>query len=239
MHCNRRPQRYLNFTNALLAVTLSFSPKVLAQSSMSNSSKSTSGGGPYRSVLVALPLLTRGLTGRVEFNLGGRASLAVEGKNENRLEYLSKSEVQRSGESMMNRGQQGSVFLMSYTRPASLSGFFYGLGLGYRREQIDWHQPTSSSFAALTDAQYANHDARLSGATGTARAGYRYVGSEIPLFIGAYAGLQHFQSTAADGPTTTNGQSPSVTPMTTQDKEHLQRRFATSLDLAIEVGFAL
>jgi hypothetical protein len=168
--------------------------------------------------------------------------LALEGGSERPGEDNLKADVQRTGESMISQGRHASLMLFRYSRPYTLAGFYYGGGLGYAQEDITWHKRVSPLSMALTDATYVNHTAELKGATANLRVGYRYVGSEYPLLIGAYAGLRHFQSNVTDGPSSSNAQNLTgapVTPLTADDMAHLQRRYATAPEIGLELGFVL
>ena len=151
---------------------------------------------------------------------------------------MSKSALERTGESMMTKGGQISAFLFRYTRPSTMAGFYYGAGLGYHEESVDWRKPTTAAGSTLVEASLINHNADLSGATGHARIGYRYVGSEYPLLIGTYIGARHYQAKVKDGSGVGANGTPYV-PMSDKDKEHIVHRFQTTAEFGIEIGFVI
>jgi len=237
------------FVVRLQAAALGFafllnSQAALAQSrqnsQLSVSGRRTDGDGAYRSLLVGLPIASteRGPVGRLELNLYGIASLALEGSTERTGEDMSKAVLERTGESMMTKGGQVSLFLFRYTRPFTMAGFYYGGGLGYHEENVDWRQPSNAAGSTLVDAALIHHNAALSGPTGHARIGYRYVGSEYPLLIGTYIGAKHYQAIVKDSSGGGTNGNPLV-PLTDNDKEHLLHRFQTTAEFGIEVGFVI
>ena len=207
---------------------------------LSVSGRRTDGDGAYRSLLVGLPIASteRGPVGRLELNLYGIASLALEGSTERLDEDMSKAAVERTGESMLTKGGQVSVFAFRYTRPLSMAGFYYGAGLGYHEESVNWRKPTTAAGSTLVEASLINHNAALTGPTGHVRIGYRYVGSEYPLLIGTYIGAKHYQATVNDGSGGSADGTPFV-PLSDNDKEHLLHRFQTTAEFGIEVGFVI
>lgn len=208
---------------------------------------SSEGGGSragYRAVVLSLPIVNvgGGMVGRGELNLYGRASLAIEGTYQAKSEDMTKKEQQKTGESMMTQARAISAFLARYSEPMQMAGFYYGLGVGYRQETAKWRlKPDGTMTAAALDEQrFANHAATMAGPTGHVRGGYRYVGKEVPLLIGAYVGLRHFESVVKDAqPSAIPLGGGSYSDMTDAQKEHLKRRFATAPEAGLEIGFAL
>ncbi len=216
--------------------------------SLSATPSSEGGGGSrsgYRAFALSLPIVNvgGGTVGRGELNLYGRGSLAIEGTYQAKGEDMTKKEQQqRNGESMMTQARAVSAFLARYSEPMQMAGFYYGLGVGYRQETAKWRlKPDGTTTAAALDEQrFANHAATMAGPTGHVRGGYRYVGKEVPLLIGAYVGLRHFESVVKDAqPSAGPLGGGSYSDMTDAEKEHLKRRFATAPEAGLEIGFAL
>ena len=244
-------KNFMRFSNALLMVTLgAMGGKAQAADSKQfdlSASPSSNGGGSksgYRAFMIALPVINvgGGTVGRAELNLYGRGSLAIEGTYQGKNEDITKKEQKLTGESMITQARAMTVFLARYGEPTQMAGFYYGLGVGYRRESANWHlKPTgTSAAAALDDVDFANHSASLIGPTGHLRGGWRYVGKEFPLLIGAYVGMRHFESVVSDaqpgGQAVGGG---AYSNMTESEKDRLKRRFATTPEAGLEIGFAL
>ena len=245
---------FKNFTrcsSALLMVTLgAVSGKAQAADSRPfdlSAAPSGNGGGSkggYRAFMLALPVVNvgGGTVGRAELNLYGRGSLAIEGTYQDKGEDITKKEQKLTGESMITQARAITVFLARYSEPMQMAGFYYGLGVGYRHESANWHlKPTGApATAALDEVDFANHSASFVGPTGHLRGGWRYVGKEFPLLIGAYVGMRHFESIVSDAQP--SGQAVgggAYTNMTESEKDHLKRRFATTPEAGLEIGFAL
>lgn len=231
---------------ALVGLSITAGPSAYGQSAgggpFSMSSGRSGGDGPYRSLMLGLPLAStaRGPVGRVELNLYGKGSLAVEGSSEVLAEDLLRSQVAESGESMMTKGGQMSLLYFRYSKPASMAGWYYGMGLGYHEESVQWHRRTSAPGIALADASYVNHSASLRGPTGHGRVGYRYVGTDVPMLVGGYFGLRHFQASISDSKPEDYAES-SVAPvaMSEAERTRLLNRFRTAPEIGIEIGFVL
>jgi hypothetical protein len=198
--------------------------------------------GAYRSIMLGLPLASseRGPVARLELNLFGKGSIAIEGSSKQLDEDLTKTQVAQTGESMMSKGGQASLLFFQYSKPAAMAGWYYGGGVGFHEDTISWHRRTSDAGVALADASFTNHYASLKGPTGHVRGGYRYVGTEIPMLVGAYFGLKHFQATANDAqPEDVVAGTPAPTPMSAADKDHLLDLNRTAAEIGIEIGFVL
>jgi len=207
----------------------------------------TSGGG-YRNFLVSMPLsVTRETVGHFEFNLGGRASIAIEAMGNGPQQDVSDQDQKWTGESLVSQGMGADVMVSRYTQPGRLAGFYWGLGLGYRQQQAKWRvKPASDdqdvNTSLVDDTNRLDHDATLSGATGHFRAGYRYVGVDAPVLIGAYVGARHFQAGVRDAKTIQKDDANDgiqYVPMTEAEKERLKRRYETQPEIGIEFGFAI
>jgi hypothetical protein len=206
------------------------------------SSSKSGGDGPYRSLMLGLPLASteRGPIGRVELNIYGKGSIAIEGSSEVLAEDLLRSQVAESGESMMTKGGQMSLFYFRYSKPVSMAGWYYGFGLGYHEESVNWHRRTSALGIALADASFVNHSATLRGPTGHGRLGYRYVGTDVPMLVGGYFGLRHFQASVKDGQSNDDAETTSAPiAMGDSEKTRLLNRFRTAPEIGIEIGFVL
>lgn len=195
---------------------------------------SASAADSYKTMAITLPLLA---PTKLEFNLKSHGSLGVEFRMDRESETFTKKErTDNNGDSLMMKSQQMSLLYSQYSNPKMMSGGFWTLGVGYRRDQGEWLQTPSSTQAATglkLDADgKLQRDIEASGATGHARVGYRYVGESVPFLAGIYVGMRHYQSKFTDKTT-------DVTAETAQDDlESLQRRLATSLEAGIDIGFS-
>lgn len=134
-----------------------------------------------------------------EFNLAGEGGIALEIVNKGVQEESPKNDTNSS--SRLTKAQAISVIYSVYNDPLAMAGFYWGVGAGYRTESVDWLKPDSTQTTALlpdTNPTYVSRLAELKGPTAHGRFGYRYVGKEMPLLIGAYLGLRHFASTVTD-----------------------------------------
>jgi hypothetical protein len=201
--------------------------------------------GPYRSFAMSIPLisLTRESVARMELNLGGEASIAVEGTWIRQGEEYTEKDAEETGEQIESKGREVALYVTRYTQPHAMAGFYWTLGAGYRQMEAKWQTPVDSNdpdgqLSLADDEQRYHHDAAVKGMTGHGRLGYRYVGSDWPLMAGGYAGLRHFQNDISDrekDSKTEDGDAISV--MTDREKDRLVRHYMTALELGLEFGF--
>lgn len=225
---------------------------VLAQGGgASGGGKARSAGDDSRSFLLSLPVvsLSGETLGHMEYNLGGQGTLGIEGGVQNKNERIPEKERLVSGESLVTSAISAGLIVSRYTDPMSMGGFYWTLGVGYREMAAKWSvKPEENDQGiGLVDANTGrlNHDATLKGTTATARFGYRYVGTDIPMAIGIYLGAQHFQATVhdnehknADGTddASSGDESAAYSNMTELEKERLKKSFMTAAQAALEVG---
>lgn len=207
----------------------------------------------YQMMHVSIPIIN--LAGETtfhgEFNLAGEGGLALELTRKRDLEEATQDD-QDKGISRQASAQAIAVHYARYVEPGSMGGFYWGLGAGYRKETVDWlraNNPQGVEFAALENTQWNANLAELTGPTLHGRTGYRYVGKEIPLLIGVFAGLRHFSSSVKDVEGSTSARakfskgSPNTVPPVTattlmeKDKTKLKNVYATRLEGGVEIGF--
>lgn len=208
----------------------------------------STGSETYRSWQFSIPIVTwnREAVGRLECNLAGQATLALEGQSKRRYEEINPDDAETSGESLSSSAVGGALFVSRYTKPWAMAGLYWSLGVGFRRENVSWHvRPDATdpnSNFSLVDEEGVNwHEAELSGATGHVRFGYRYVGTEMPLLAGAYLGARHFQAGARDRDLENDEAGASdqeLAPMTGKERDQLRRRYATRPEIGLEIGFS-
>ena len=237
--------------NCITGVLVGFSANAFAQ----GISKGKSDGGSHRSsgndFALSLPLSLYGESVvRLEANLGHQASLALEGTIKRQDEDISEKEAEKSYESLVTNAKGALLLISRYSEPTRLAGFYWALGLGFRTMNADWQvQPDPSDKKAdlsLTnraedaDVDIFHHRATMHGTTGHLRGGYRYVAQELPLMFGAYIGIRHFQASIKDDQVDDGeaaNQNDRYATMTERERERLKRRYMTTLEPALELGF--
>jgi hypothetical protein len=207
------------------------------------------GGGGYRSFAVTMPLsFSRETNGHLEANLAGKATVSVEGGVRRKGDDVTAKETSETSESIESEGRGGAILISRYSDGMSMSGFYWGLGVGYREIDATWtvkpegDDPQVNSYYLNQSDGTLRHRAQLRGTTGHIRGGYRYVGEEIPFTIGAFVGARHFQAGVKDAEADEDSRDSSRTvddaAMTDREKERLRRRYTTSPELALELGWA-
>lgn len=233
---------------SLLLAAIGVTTPVLAQAAMKAQNNSGDAG---RDVAFALPLALYGESvARFELNLDQRASLSFELNIKRRRDDVREAEAETTQESLLTDAKGGILMISRYSEPNRLAGFYWTLGAGFRTMNADWQvQPdprdkyadlSLTSLAENTDVSVFHHRATLAGTTGHLRAGYRYVAQELPLMIGGYIGIRHFQASVKDAKLEGNegaDQGWFYAPMTERERERLRRRYMTQLEPAIELGF--
>lgn len=202
------------------------------------------GLGQYRSFAMSMPLTITGESvGRLELNLAGKASLALEGNFKREREEASEEAQEERNESMRAEGKGAALFVQRYWDGAAMAGLYWGLGVGYREETVRWRvQPEESdkqvNMSLVDKDRMLNHDAELKGTTGHLRVGYRYVPTDLPFVIGGYLGGRHFQAGVKDGKQTDEEEEENVkqAPLTDAEKERLRRKYTTKPEAGVELG---
>ena len=246
----------LTFSLSLAVTALGASPVAMAQGKpMFNPAMMGGGGedrpsagGAYRTMSLSMPVvtMTRETVGRLEFNLAGKASMALEGMAKGKREEVSEKDMKETGESREAQAKGAAIFVSRYMDGSAMAGLYWGLGLGYRKETIRWRvKPDENdkqvNMGLRDDDQKLHHDAELAGTTGHARFGYRYVGVEVPFVVGAYLGARHFQAGVRDADvkaSDANADSALDAPMTDDEKERLRRQYTTKPEAGIELGIS-
>jgi hypothetical protein len=218
-------------------------PYSAPKASLGSSKKSEAG---YRSFNMMLPVVTlaRQAQGRIEYNMGGIASISIEGTRMVRGEELSDQEVLESGDSLETDAVQGAVLISRYSYGATMSGFYWSLGTGYRKVDAYWRSSPegddASTRMSLADQKgKLNHHLDLSGGTGHGRIGWRWVGESFPMLLGAHIGVRHFNATVKDvEDSKLQTDSMRISPTTNVEKKNLKRRMMTALEPGVELGVA-
>ncbi len=196
--------------------------------------------GNQRTVVVNLPIISIGgeAVGKVEYNLKGEGSIGLEVAIQRETELYTDDEIQeRNGDSILAKGRGVILTYSKYANDAMMSGGYFALGLGYKQVEADWRRSPEEDF--VPSEVYFDSDGKIihsviaKGATGHIRVGYRYVASVLPISIGAYLGVRHFENTIEDREGNRNSLK---TPE--NDLESLSRRLMSSLEPGIEVGMA-
>ncbi len=202
---------------------------------------------------ISIPIINLGETTlHGEFNLAGQGGLALEILNKGVQEEAPKNDPDSN--SRLTRAQAISFIYSVYNDPMAMAGFYWGVGAGYRTESVDWLKPDKSLSTALSpgvDPNYTSRLADLKGPTAHGRFGYRYVGKDVPLLIGAYLGLRHFASTVTDqegtsqvrkeknSPAATQSLAPlNAEQMTESEKSKIHDIYATRGEGGVEIGFS-
>ncbi len=202
----------------------------------------------YKVVSFTIPVvsLTGEPTGRFEFNLSGEASLTLEATYVPKGEELRKKEIEEDGHSpsMMTQGKQVALLVSRYTDSYNLAGFYWSAGVGYRtvdgslKKALEETTATPNTFSVgpIDDLGRASYEFRASGMTLHGRGGYRYVGQSVPFSIGLYLGVRHFVSKVEDLRTQSDEADPTLTELTSDEKNSIKRRFMDRPEGGLEVG---
>ena len=210
---------------------------------------SQSSRGTAQSIQVSMPIINLNgeLCGHLEKNLGGHATLALELSSKRSFEEIPEERQQLTGESRMSKGRGVSVMIARYGDASRMAGFYWGLGIGAREEQVSWQvRPNTRDPAYKTllrdDSGLVSHEATLKGSTGHGRIGYRYVGESAPFVVGAYLGFRQLQASVNDTSTSSSvsksPEEPSFAALSAREKDKLKRVYATRPETGIEVGYS-
>lgn len=192
-----------------------------------------------RMVHVSAPVVTLGrdTAAHIEMNVSNVGSLALEGTYVSEGEEYSPTEVEEEKRSLLSKGYGVSLHFARFTQPASMGGFYWSLGAGYRKMEATWVRPADEQYSLKGDEEL-DDDGRLvtrldaSGVTGHARGGYRYVADSYPFLVGIYLGFKHFESKYQDA-----DENPG-TPTTDKERLHLKYLTMTRPEAAVEIGLS-
>lgn len=193
----------------------------------------------YKSVNISLPIVSfdREAVTKFEWNLKGAGALGLELAVRSEAEVFTKTEIEeRNGDSLMMKSTALAVTYSRFGNPKMMSGGFWGLGLGYRQMQADLLRASDLSQdgqVGLNGNSQLSQELSGNGVTGHARVGYRYVAESLPLSVGAYIGLRHFQNKMEE-----KDKVEGSTAVDEAEIKSLERRFMSQLEPGIEVGLA-
>lgn len=211
--------------------------------------ESRDSGSAYRSFGLTMPVITvsKETVVRMEFNLGGQGAIAVEGSLKKKREEVGESKQEETGESLIAEGKGLALFISRYSNGADMSGFYWGLGLGMREENLSWKvsaekDDPQADYSLTNDKNQFEHQILAKGTTGHLRIGFRYVAQTLPVAAGLYAGARHFQASAEDDDRKKDDQKQydesKSDPMTDSERDRIKRRIATTPEVGLEFGFA-
>lgn len=239
-------QFYVSLTGLTFCL-LSVSTVSLAAGKKMGMSTSSSGGKETdRDFLISIPVVADSTQARIhlEYNVEKTFGLALEAAALGETEMLTKSEIDKTGDSLKVKGSQVSLLFTRYSEPTRLGGFFFALGGGYRQYTADWKKKPDEKTTALQlesadDNGYLHHRIQGSGATGHARVGYRWVAAEWPVSVGGHLGIRHVSSNVKDVEVDQEKQKElnlHYSASNEVERKTLKNKVMTSPDLAIELG---
>jgi hypothetical protein len=191
-----------------------------------------------KAFLITLPVFTLGLEGalRTEFNLFQRGTLALESTEwvgKGKREELSRREVRENpGSFLLTEGRELGIMFGRYTDPFNMSGFNWGLGAGYRMMKIDWSKAGSDESNTSPPPHY---NVRAEGPTVAARAGYRFVGTDIGFTLGSFLGVKYFLSQISNF---SHEDTIKFSPISAGERKSLRGKLGTSFKIGVEIGWA-
>ncbi|MBP9708096.1 MAG: hypothetical protein KBD78_10645 [Oligoflexales bacterium] len=181
--------------------------------------------------------------GAMEYNLQMMATLGLEGIYVPSEERLSDKEVLETKNSMGYNTHQYRVMLSRYTDPAKMAGLYWSLGAGYRQSKIDWVEDYKSDsdvdLSLVDENNKVRRDILLKGVTGHFRVGFRYVGDEYPIVVGASVGVNHFQSGIAKSEDLEKQALDERRPLTKSEETRLKSLMMTTMEPLVYFGWAL
>ncbi len=194
----------------------------------------------HKSFIVAIPLRV-GTPYRFEYNLG-KGSLGLDLLKENVRERLGDKEIQQQpGDSLISEAKEISIMFSRYGNAELLSGLHWGLGIGYRAENMAWRKnlnlETKEDLEFLVDQDgKVYHAAKLDGITGSVRLGYRYVSQSAGFVAGLFVVYKHFESKVND--VASQGIVYPFSKMPKEDLQTLRNKLMTSIMPGLEIGWA-
>jgi hypothetical protein len=191
-----------------------------------------------KNFLVSLPLVTAGREGaiRLEYNLAAKGTVALDWAQwgaKKKREELAPSEIkEHPNNSLQTAGRDLAIMMHRYNNPGNMSGFNWGLGLGYRTMDVEWKKTQ-----IVDNLDSFNHHVNATGPTASGRVGYRYVGSDLGFALGTYIGVKHFQHRIVyvKG---SDVKQVALLPISEKDSDSLSRRLTTAVKIGIEIGWA-
>lgn len=193
----------------------------------------------YKDFVVALPIIAMGgeAQAKFEYNLSGLGGLGLEVLLTQEGEEFTDEEVlEKNGDSLIVRGNELALTYSVYSNAKKMSGGYWTLGVGYRQMQADWSRGPSEEFTpsgvSLDSDGKFKHELVSSGVSARGRVGYRYVADSLPLMLGAYIGLRHYENKFEDRESDDAVETPE------KDLESLSRRMMSRLEPGIEIGMA-
>lgn len=193
-----------------------------------------------RSFALSLPLVAMNNESKAsgEFNLGSIGALSVEILSMMSHDaFFGDEKDARPNDELIMSGAEVALFYSSYSDAKEMSGFHWGVGVGYRALKAEWARTPDGSFTLAEDAPRdnlgrINHDLRANGMAAHARVGYRFVGDSVPIVLGAFIGARHYQNQFDDR------DNPEAVATPEKDREALQRRFMSAIEPGLELGFS-
>lgn len=177
--------------------------------------------------------------GHLDLSFGRTLGVGLEANVKNPREEA-EGDALADAESRQAEGKGAAIFVSAFSGRRPLTGFYGGVGIGYRKESVKWQVAPDESdpnldLSLVKSDQKLHHSAGLQGPTGHVRAGYRFVVPETPLLLGGYVGGRYFQASVSD---VDEDSSRSTSPMTVSEKDRLAKEYAARVEAAVEVGFA-
>jgi hypothetical protein len=191
-----------------------------------------------KTFLVTLPVVTIGREGSLhaEFSLKEKGTLGLDwaewgGLFGTREELTSRERAENPGQSLVTEGRDMSLEFARYTDPYNMSGFYWGLGVGYRMMRLDWSETLISEDGSTRSRYYAY----ASGPAVNGRLGYRFVGDSVGVVLGSFVGLKYFLSDITDK---SSEDTRTYSFIDTKTRSRLQNKIATLLKIGIDIGWA-
>ncbi len=219
--------------------TKTFSESTTEMSQIAAPSSFSSQPRDMRYFSLSLPLLeimgTR--TMRMELNLLGDGSLTLEGQYSRESELLSKNQKKTDG-SLKSTSTQASLIYTRYTNNKQMSGFYLGFGAGYRQDSNVWKAVEARPAYGLSSetSREKASEFKANGLIYQARGGYRFIGERVPILIGGFLGVRHYdvklQKEKDDKPSTHNKN------ISDEKFERYKNLVTTGFEPGIEFGFA-
>ena len=199
-------------------------------------------GQGYRSAAWSLQSSGRQASIGGELNLGGRASLTVEGSYTRKGEDLRGDEQEKSpGDSLESQGREVAFIFSRYTDAANMSGLYWSLGPGYRTISAQWHrrpfEGEDPGSYRLTSSGDTDQNFDIKGFTTHGRVGFRYIFEAVPVVVGIFVGIRHYQVIISDDGAAAEGDSKYRS--SDDARRSLQHRYMTLISPGITFGLAL
>ena len=183
-----------------------------------------------RSFALSLPLLMD-TPFSVEYNLG-RGMVGLAWTPIRRYQMLTEQDLKTNpNQSLQLRGQEIGITTGRFQHEATMSGFYWGLGAGYRKTQGEWIKSASNT----PNGALQNHDIKVEGTTFSGKVGYRYAGESYGFLGGIFILLRHFDNHVTDA---SQGENTPYVETSYEDKASLKRLVMTSLHPGLELGWA-